>query len=111
MAGIDQFTQRARRVLSFAHKEAAMSHTLQIGTEHLLVGLVREWEGTAGKILEEYGVTDQKLIELIRELIAPPSQDSPSDPSSGETAGTPPAAVLEKEPEQFSFVEQLPVQP
>ena len=64
------YTEQAERAIKLAKQFASESHHSYIGTEHLLVGLVREWEGTAGKILEEYGVTDQKLIELIRELIA-----------------------------------------
>ena len=64
------YTEQAERAIKLAKQFASESHHSYIGTEHLLVGLVREWEGTAGKILEEYGVTDQKLIELIHELIA-----------------------------------------
>ena len=65
-----KYTEQAERAIKLARQFAAENHHGYIGTEHLLVGLVREWEGTAGKILEEYGVTDQKLIELIGELIA-----------------------------------------
>ena len=64
MAGIDQFTQRARRVLSFAHKEAAMNHTLQIGTEHLLLGLIQVQGSTAGKVLENLDVTADRVREI-----------------------------------------------
>ena len=64
MAGIDQFTQRARRVLSFAHKEAALSHTLQIGTEHLLLGLIQVQGSTAGKVLENLNVTADRVREI-----------------------------------------------
>ena len=42
-----------------------------IGTEHILVGLLDEQEGTAGKILEEFGVDREKLESLITKLIAP----------------------------------------
>ena len=64
MAGIDQFTQRARRVLSFAHKEAAMSHSAQIGTEHLLLGLILAQGSTAGKVLESLDVTADRVREI-----------------------------------------------
>ena len=64
MAGIDQFTQRARRVLSFAHKEAAMNHTLQIGTEHLLLGLIQVQGSTAGKVLDNLEVTAERVREI-----------------------------------------------
>ena len=64
MAGIDQFTQRARRVLSFAHREAAMSHSAQIGTEHLLLGLIQAQGSTAGKVLENLDVTADRVREI-----------------------------------------------
>ena len=64
MAGIDQFTQRARRVLSLAHKEAAMNHTIQIGTEHLLLGLIQVPGSTAGKVLENLEVTADRVRDL-----------------------------------------------
>ena len=40
MAGMERFTQRARRVLTLAHQEAERLHQSQIGTEHLLLGLI-----------------------------------------------------------------------
>ena len=64
MAGIDRFTQRARRVLSLAHREAAMSHSSQIGTEHLLLGLLQVPGSTAGKVLQELDVTADRVREL-----------------------------------------------
>ncbi len=64
MAGIDQFTQRARRVLSFAHREAAMSHSVQIGTEHLLLGLIQAQGSTSCKVLESLDVTADRIREI-----------------------------------------------
>ena len=64
MAGIDQFTQRARRVLSFAHREAAMSHSVQIGTEHLLLGLIQAQGSTSCKVLESLDVTADRVREI-----------------------------------------------
>ena len=40
MAGMERFTQRARRVLSLAHQEAERMRQDAIGTEHILVGLI-----------------------------------------------------------------------
>ena len=51
MAGMERFTQRARRVLSLAHQEAERSHQESIGTEHLLIGLIEEDGGVAGRVL------------------------------------------------------------
>ena len=64
MAGIDQFTQRARRVLIFAHKEAAMNHSVQIGTEHLLLGLIQAQGSTSAKVLESLDVTADRVREI-----------------------------------------------
>ena len=48
MTGMERFTQRARRVLSLAHQEAERMRHHHIGTEHLLLGLIREEGGVAG---------------------------------------------------------------
>ena len=48
----DKFTERARRVLQFAQEEAQRFQHKYIGTEHLLLGLIREEEGVAAEVLE-----------------------------------------------------------
>ena len=53
---MERFTQRARRVLSLAHEEAERLHHNYIGTEHLLLGLIREEGGVAGRVLRELGL-------------------------------------------------------
>ena len=55
MAGMERFTQRARRVLSLAHQEAERTHRSNIETEHLLLGLLEEEGGVAGRVLRELG--------------------------------------------------------
>ncbi|MGZ3601416.1 MAG: Clp protease N-terminal domain-containing protein, partial [Ktedonobacterales bacterium] len=52
----DTFTPRARRVLSLAQEEAQRLNHNYIGTEHLLLGIVREADNTAAKVLAELGV-------------------------------------------------------
>jgi ATP-dependent Clp protease ATP-binding subunit ClpC len=52
----DKFTERARRVLSLAQEEAMRFRHNYIGTEHLLLGLVREGNGLAAKVLTNMGV-------------------------------------------------------
>lgn len=49
----DRFTERARKSLNFAHEEAQRLQHNYIGTEHLLLGLLREGDGIAGQILSE----------------------------------------------------------
>jgi len=57
----DKFTERARRVLSLAQEEAQRFQHNYIGTEHLLLGLVREGEGVAAKVLLQLGVELNKI--------------------------------------------------
>jgi len=52
----DMFTERAKMVLSLAQEEAQRFQHNYIGTEHLLLGLVREREGVAAKALAKFGV-------------------------------------------------------
>ena len=65
------YTEQAERALKLARQFVVESHHSYIGTEHILVGLLREWEGTAGRLLADFGVTEEKLVKLIDELIAP----------------------------------------
>jgi len=52
----DKFTDRARKVLTLAQDEAQRFNHNYIGTEHLLLGLVREGEGVAARVLENMNV-------------------------------------------------------
>ncbi len=56
MDHFDRFTERARKVLSLAQEEAQRFNHNYIGTEHLLLGLVREGDGVAAKVLNNLGV-------------------------------------------------------
>ena len=53
----ERFTDRARRVLVLAQEEARDLNHAFIGTEHILLGLIREGEGVAAKALDALGVT------------------------------------------------------
>jgi ATP-dependent Clp protease ATP-binding subunit ClpC len=68
MAGTEKFTQRARRVLSLAHQEAEKSHHSFIGTEHLLLGLLEEDGGVAGRVLRELGLESSRVREMISRI-------------------------------------------
>lgn len=68
MAGIERFTQRARRVLSIAHQEAEGMRHNYIGTEHLLLGLIREEGGVAGRVLRELGLESVRVQEIVERL-------------------------------------------
>jgi ATP-dependent Clp protease ATP-binding subunit ClpC len=65
---MERFTQRARRVLSLAHEEAERLHHDYIGTEHLLIGLIREEGGVAGRVLRELGLDQVRMKEVVERL-------------------------------------------
>jgi ATP-dependent Clp protease ATP-binding subunit ClpC len=62
---MERFTQRARRVLGLAHQEAERMHQNYIGTEHLLLGLIKEEGGVAGRVLRELGLDASRVDEVI----------------------------------------------
>src|SRR5215813_9377947 len=68
MAGMERFTQRARRVLSLAHQEAERARNNFIGTEHLLVGLMDEEGGVAGRVLRELGMASDRVREVVNRV-------------------------------------------
>jgi hypothetical protein len=61
----ERFTERAKKVLTLAQEEAERSHHSYIGTEHLLLGLLREREGLAAIVLNNLGVD----IGIVRKTI------------------------------------------
>jgi ATP-dependent Clp protease ATP-binding subunit ClpC len=65
---MERFTQRARRVLSLAQEEAERLQHNYIGTEHLLLGLIREEGGVAGRVLRELGLDQRRVEELVDRL-------------------------------------------
>ncbi len=62
MYPFERFTERAKKVLTFAQEEAERSHHSYIGTEHLLLGLMRETDGLAAQALQSLGLN----IETVR---------------------------------------------
>ena len=65
----EKYTDSARAVLRLAEKAVvSLGHTA-LGTEHILLGLLQEPTGMAGKILKESGVTEEKLLELLEKLV------------------------------------------
>lgn len=67
----DNYTQSALQVQKLAGKAAAACGHSYVGSEHLLIGLIQEKKGTAGTILRAHQVEEEKLKELIDQLIAP----------------------------------------
>ena len=66
---VDKFTERARRVLTLAQEEAQRFNHNYIGTEHLLLGLVREGDGVAAKVLSNLGVELGKVRSAVEFII------------------------------------------
>src|ERR671917_124535 len=68
----ERFTERARQVVVLAHDEARSLKHNYIGTEHILLGLVRENEGVAARILLDFDADSEKIRnEVIRMLSGP----------------------------------------
>ncbi len=65
----DKFTERARKVLQLAQEEAQRFNHNYIGTEHLLLGLVREGDGVAAKVLANLGVELNKVRSAVEFII------------------------------------------
>ena len=65
----DKFTERARKVLTLAQEEATRFNHNYIGTEHLLLGLVREGEGVAAKVLANLGVELDRVRGAVEFII------------------------------------------
>jgi hypothetical protein len=66
---LKRFTDRARRVVVLAEEEARMLDHNWIGTEHLLLGLIRERDGVAAKALESLGISLQAVRQRVEEII------------------------------------------
>lgn len=67
---LEQFTDSAKEAIQLAKEAAASSHHSYIGSEHLLLGLLREPKGTASAVLKECQIDEAKTQELISQLIA-----------------------------------------
>ena len=65
----ERFTEKARRVVVYAQEEARMLNQNYIGTEHLLLGLIREQDGIAAKALESLNISLEDVHQQVEELI------------------------------------------
>ncbi|HJC06224.1 MAG TPA: ATP-dependent Clp protease ATP-binding subunit [Candidatus Enterocloster excrementipullorum] len=68
---MDRYTPQAKEALSLAVGVAESLNHGYVGTEHLLIGLLKEGTGVAAKVLEENGLEEERVMELVRQLIAP----------------------------------------
>jgi ATP-dependent Clp protease ATP-binding subunit ClpC len=65
----ERFTELAKKVLAVAQEEAERSHHSYIGTEHVLLGLLREGDGIAAKVLNNLGVEIEKVRQTVESLV------------------------------------------
>jgi len=72
------FTPRAKRVIELAFEEARQLAHNYIGTEHLLLGLVREGEGVAARVLSNLGVDTEKIRDQITRLLGAKTVTQPT---------------------------------
>ena len=86
------FTPRAKKVLELSWDEARQLGHNYIGTEHLLLGLIREGEGVAAKVLENLGVELNKCRSNIIKMLGETKTSSSSSSSSGSSLATPGAS-------------------
>jgi ATP-dependent Clp protease ATP-binding subunit ClpC len=75
------FTPRAKKVLELSLREAISLGQSYIGTEHILLGLAREGEGVANRILLEYGADSEDLRNRVIRALGgqPPDEEEPAD--------------------------------
>ncbi len=73
-----KFTEQALHALAFADEEAAQFNHNYIGTEHLLLGLLREEEGIAFRVLKETGIKLQKVRSAVEFIIGKATAQPPS---------------------------------
>lgn len=87
----ERFTDRARRVLVLAGEERIRTHQPNIGTEHLLLGMIHEGEGVAAKALESLGISLEKTRRVVEDVVGA------SEPGESDSSGFSPGAkkVLE----------------
>jgi ATP-dependent Clp protease ATP-binding subunit ClpA len=87
----ERFTQQARQVVVWAQEEARGFQHNYIGTEHILLGLLREEQGLAARVLESFGLTVERVRAQVVRIVG-----SGEEPSSGQIPFTPQAKkVLE----------------
>ena len=68
-----KFTDKAKSVLALAERSARSLSQSYVGSEHLLIGLLRERTGVAARVLQANDVSEEKITELIRDFVAPES--------------------------------------
>ncbi|MCR5101909.1 MAG: AAA family ATPase, partial [Butyrivibrio sp.] len=66
-----QFTEKAKNALKFAKKTAKNLKLNYVGTEHILMGLIKEEGSVASRILADNGITETRMMDMIQDLMVP----------------------------------------
>src|SRR5271169_5195995 len=82
----ERFTDRARRVAVLAQEEARVLRHDHIGTEHILLGLIREGEGVAAQVLVKLGADPGRIRQQVIQLLAGSGGEEPAAGAPSETA-------------------------
>jgi len=81
------FTPRAKKVLELSLREALQLGHNYIGTEHILLGLIREGEGVAAQVLQQLGAELQKVRQTVIQLLSGPGGGEEQQPKSAGSGG------------------------
>ena len=81
------FTPRAKKVLELSLREALQLGHNYIGTEHILLGLIREGEGVAAQVLQQLGAELQKVRQTVIQLLSGPGGGEEQQPQGAGTGG------------------------
>jgi ATP-dependent Clp protease ATP-binding subunit ClpC len=81
------FTPRAKKVLELSLREALQLGHNYIGTEHILLGLIREGEGVAAQVLQQLGAELQKVRQTVIQLLSGPGGSEEQQPQAAGSGG------------------------
>jgi ATP-dependent Clp protease ATP-binding subunit ClpA len=103
MTMFERFTHQARQAVVLAQGAALELRHAYLGTEHLLLGLAREPDGLAGRILLTFGASDEAVLGDVRDIIGegPPSVLSAADEAALEEIGVDVEAIRQRIEAQF----------
>src|SRR4030065_405319 len=92
----ERFTDRARRVVVLAQEEARMLNHNYIGTEHILLGLIREGEGVAAQVLGKLGADLNRVRQQVIQLLSGYAGGKGEPGQAGGEQAPPRSLVLEQ---------------
>jgi ATP-dependent Clp protease ATP-binding subunit ClpC len=88
------FTPRAKKVLELSLREALQLGHNYIGTEHILLGLIREGEGVAAQVLVKLGADLNRVRQQVLQLLSGYQGKEPAESGSGRGEGTPSSSLV-----------------